>query len=266
MPTGRDIRTRIEALAPPALAESWDNVGWQVGHDEIDVTHILLALDFDAGVLAEARDIEADLIVTHHPLLFHALQRIDTTTPIGHLIAALITDERSLYAAHTNLDAVRGGVNGALAGALDLPEPAAPLRPVEGAPDEWGFGAICETAGISTTDLTHRVHENLGTPHPRVTDGGVREHELVALLGGSGAQFIDDAVAAGCTCLITGELKYHDGQKARALGLTVIEADHYYSEAPVLPALREWLAPLDIPITVSTQPTTPFMPDWEAFT
>lgn len=265
MVTGHDIRTRIEALAPSALAESWDNVGWQVGHDNVEVTHVLLALDFDAAVLAEAQDIDADLIVTHHPLLFHALQRIDPTTPIGHLVVALIKDERSLYSAHTNLDAVRGGVNDALAEALDLPEPAAPLCPVEGAPSDWGFGAICETAGIPTHDLAQRVHENLGAPRPRVTDGGVREHELVALLGGSGAQFIDDAVAAGCTCLITGELKYHEGQKARALGLTVIEADHYYSEAPVLPALRDWLTPLDVPITVSTHPTTPFMPDWEAF-
>lgn len=263
MVTGSDIRTRIETIAPPALAESWDNVGWQVGHDKIDVSHVLLALDCDASVLAEARDIDADVIVSHHPLLFHPLERIDTTTPIGRLVAALVKEDRSLYSAHTNLDAVRTGVNGALADALDLPAPAAPLRAVDGAPDEWGFGAVCETAGISTAELTRRVHQKLGTPQPRVTEGGTRDHGKVALLGGSGAAFIDDAVAAGCTCLITGELKYHDGQKARALGLTVIEADHYYSEAPVLPTLRDWLEPLGIPITVSTHPTTPFRPDWE---
>lgn len=263
MVRGKQVRERIEELAPPALAESWDNVGWQIGHDDVRVRHLMLALDLDDAVLAEARDMDADLIVTHHPLLFHPLRRIDTSAPIGRLVAALLRDEQAVYAAHTNLDAVRRGVNGALASALGLPEPVAPLRPVDDAPDEWGFGAVCDLDGLSTAALVRRVHERLGTPQPRVTHGRTSDHERVALLGGSGAAFIEDSVDADCTCLITGELKYHDAQKARALGLTVIEADHYYSEAPVLPVLRDWLSPLDCTITVSDIPTTPFAPDWE---
>lgn len=265
MVTGKHVRERIERLAPPALAESWDNVGWQVGHDDVAVHHVHLALDLNDAVLAEARDAEADLIVTHHPLLFQPLHQIDPRSPIGRLLTGLLKEDRAVFSAHTNLDAVRGGVNGALAAALALPDPVAPLQPVDEAPQNWGFGAICETDTLTTSTLATRVHTRLGTPRPRITPGATHTHRRIALLGGSGAAFLEAAADAGCTCFITGELKYHDGQNAQALGLTVIEADHYYSEAPVLPALAEWLRPLDVSVTISDIPTTPFAPDWEEF-
>ncbi len=259
--TGQAVRERLEALAPPALAESWDNVGWQIGHDGVSVSHVLVALDLDERVLEEARRVGADLIVAHHPLFFHPLRRLDTSTPHGRLVAELVRANVAVYAAHTNLDAVRDGVNGALAEALGL-SPVAPLQPVDGAPHGWGFGAICEGKPLSTGELVQRVRARLGTPVPRVTPGRVAAHRRVALLGGSGAAFIEAAVEAGCTCLITGEVKYHDAQRAQALGLTVIEADHYYSEAPVLSRLAEWLRPLGMPVSVSRVVTSPFAPEW----
>ncbi len=263
--SGHAVRERIEEVAPVALAESWDNVGWQVGHDGVTVSHVLVALDVDLRVLDEAKRVGADLIVAHHPLFFRPLHRLDPSTPRGRLIVELIRADVAVYAAHTNVDAVRDGVNGALAETLGL-EPVAPLMPVPNAPDQWGFGAICELApsSVTTEELVWRVHRRLNTPTPRVTPGGPTHHQRVALLGGSGATFLDAVAGAGCTCFITGELKYHDAQHARALGITVIEAGHYYSEAPVLVRMARWLQPLGIPVTVSQVVTSPFAPDWQS--
>lgn len=260
---GGDVRRRIEALAPPALAESYDNVGWQIGWDEVPVRAVLVTLDVDPRVAAEAERVGANLIVAHHPLFFFGLKRIDPSSGRGQLLRRLLCGEIAVFAAHTNLDAVRGGVNGALASALGL-EAQAPLRPVPGAPHDWGFGATCEVpTPLTTAELARRVHERLGTPAPRVAPAGRGPHRRVALLGGSGAEMIPDALAAACTCFITGEVKYHQAQEAVSQGLTVIEAGHYWSERPVLAALAAELRPLGIPVHVSQIVTSPFAAGWE---
>lgn len=254
----------MEELAPPVLAESWDNVGWQVGWDGAPVRAILVTLDVDHAVVEEAASLGANLIVAHHPLLFRGIKRIDPSSYQGRLLRRLLCEEIHVFAAHTNLDAVRDGVNGALAAALGL-RPVAPLVPVPGAPGGWGFGAICESEGISTRELARRVAGGLGTPVPRVTPGldGPATHRRIALLGGSGASMIEDAARAGCTIFVTGEVKYHEAQDAARTGLALVEAGHFYSEQPVLSPLVEWLTPLGVPVYRSNNVTSPFIPQWE---
>lgn len=259
-----EVRRRIEALAPPTLAESYDNVGWQIGSDVLPIRAVLVALDTDLRVAEEAERMGANLIVAHHPLFFSGVKWIDPTSARGQLLRRLLCGEIGVFAAHTNLDAVRGGVNGALATALGL-DPQAPLRPVPGAPEAWGFGAVCEvTVPLPTVKLARRVHERLGTPTPRVAPGGRGPHRRIALLGGSGAEMIPDALAAGCTCFVTGEVKYHQAQEATAQGLTLIEAGHFWSERPVLTALANQLQSLGVPVYVSEVITSPFAARWGA--
>nr|WP_290668727.1 Nif3-like dinuclear metal center hexameric protein [Ardenticatena sp.] len=257
MLTAHAIREAIETLAPPTWAESWDNVGWQIGDDTMPVRHVHITLDLDEAVFDEARAHNADLIVSHHPLIFRSLSRIDTATPRGRLIANLIRANIGVYSAHTNLDAANPGVSTALANVLGLSWETA-LAPLPHAPDAFGYGVICEHEPLSTAELAERVHRRLGTPVPRITDAGHTTHRRTALLGGSGAAFIPQVLAAGCTCFITGEVKYHEAQDARAAGLTIIEADHFYSEAPVLALLAEHLRPLGVSVSVSRLATTPF--------
>jgi dinuclear metal center YbgI/SA1388 family protein len=258
-----EVRHLIESLAPPHLAESYDNVGWQIGWDGQQVRAVLVTLDVDLRVVMEAERLGANLIVAHHPLFFFGLKRIDPSSARGTLLRRLLCAEIGVFAAHTNLDAVRGGVNDALAAALGL-EPRAPLRPVAGAPGDWGFGAICEVpTPLDTDELARRVHEQLGTPTPRVAPGGPGPHRRIALLGGSGAEMIPDAIAAGCSCFITGEVKYHQAQEAVAQGLTIIEAGHFWSERPVLEALAARLRPLGVPVHISEIVTSPFAASWE---
>ncbi|MBA3533513.1 MAG: Nif3-like dinuclear metal center hexameric protein [Ardenticatenales bacterium] len=262
--TGSIVRQRMEELAPPALAESWDNVGWQVGGDTVEVRAILVSLDVDQEVVEEAARHRATLIVAHHPILFRGLKRIDPTTYQGGMLRRLLCEDISVFAAHTNLDAVRGGVNDALAEVLGL-VPTHPLQAVRGAPEGWGFGAVCEMDSVTTEEMVRRVVQALGVAQPRVTRGrgATPQHQRVALLGGSGASMIDDALRAGCTLYITGEVKYHEAQDAARAGLTLIEAGHFHSERPVLRRLVDWLAPLGVPIVESTQVTSPFEADWK---
>ncbi len=263
-PTGGDVRRRIEGLAPPVLAESWDNVGWQIGYDNAPIRAILVTLDVDEAVANEAESLNANLIVAHHPMFFRGMKRINPTDFQGRLLKRFLSRDIFVFAAHTNLDAVRGGVNDALAEKLNL-IPTRPLTPVREAPEAWGFGAVCESDPVSTAAMARRVAEGLESPHVRVTpsvDGNVT-HTRIALLGGSGGSMLGDVQRTECTLFITGEMKYHDAQDAARMGISVIEADHFYSERPVLDALAAWLAPLGVPVHVSQVVTTPFDAVWK---
>jgi dinuclear metal center YbgI/SA1388 family protein len=116
----RDVTTLLERWAPRELAWEKDNVGLQVGDPAARVRRILIGLDPTEGLVREAERRRADLIITHHPLLFTPLRSLDTSTPRGRILAALLNSGRSLYSAHTNLDFAPGGTSFALAERLEL--------------------------------------------------------------------------------------------------------------------------------------------------
>ncbi len=116
----RDLVDHLNKLAPEEYAEPWDNVGLQVGDEEAEVENVLVALNVNDQVIDEALGRRANLIVSHHPLIFHPLSRIDQKKPVGRWITRLLSSGINLYVAHTNLDVVEGGVSAALAEALDL--------------------------------------------------------------------------------------------------------------------------------------------------
>ncbi len=119
-PTVRQIAEALEAWAPPGSAQSYDNVGLQVGDPERPVRRALLALDLTPAVLEEARTLEAELIITHHPLLFRPLRRLTPDSLVSSLALRLAASGIALYSIHTNLDAAPGGVSFVLAEHLGL--------------------------------------------------------------------------------------------------------------------------------------------------
>ncbi|MQL53145.1 Nif3-like dinuclear metal center hexameric protein, partial [Desulfofundulus thermobenzoicus] len=127
--TGKGICELLEGLAPLELAEPWDNPGWQLGDPGVPVERVLLSLDVDEGVCREAIEMSARLIITHHPLFFKEIKEIRLDSPRGALVAGLIKAGIGVYAAHTNLDSARWGVNDALARRLNLRDIQV-LRPV----------------------------------------------------------------------------------------------------------------------------------------
>ena len=132
MPTVREITSILEELAPLALAESWDNVGLQVGRFDREVTGLLLALDFSPAVLAEAREKQANLIVTHHPLIFKPLNNLQFDRPGGAMWEEIIAGGFVVYAMHTNYDRAAAGLNQYLAELLQLTQ----VEPVEEGAEE----------------------------------------------------------------------------------------------------------------------------------
>lgn len=122
-----DIMAQMEALAPPGLAENWDNCGLQVGDSQWPVGRIMVALDPLPEVVEEACDKQIDLLITHHPLLLRPEKQIDFSTPNGQIISSCATHQLAIYAAHTNLDSALGGLNDIFADLLNLQK----RRPME---------------------------------------------------------------------------------------------------------------------------------------
>lgn len=226
MPRVEEIRAFLEELAPSALAEDWDNVGTLV-HCGGNVTSVLTALDITGETLAEAELSGCQLIVSHHPVIFHPLRQLDRTDVAYRMVKKSISG----ICMHTNLDAAAGGVNDLLAALFALTE----LRPLE------GMGRIGRLpAPMEPAQLAALCAEKLSAGGVKLADAG-RPVGTLALLGGAGGDLVAAAKAAGADCLLTGEASHHDALDARRLGLSLIAAGHYATEQPVVPYLADRL-------------------------
>ncbi|WP_298591192.1 Nif3-like dinuclear metal center hexameric protein [uncultured Selenomonas sp.] len=236
----QDVMQAMERIAPRRLAEEWDNPGLLVGSPHDEVRKILVALDVREETVERAIEDGCDLIVAHHPLIFRALKALRTDDATGCKIARLIKADIAVFAAHTNLDSAAGGVNDVLAERLELHD-VAPL--VEGAADsEPGLGRIGSLrAEFSLEDFAALVKEKLGLSSMRVACAGERRISRVALCGGSGAEFVGRAAAKGADAYVTGDVKYHDAERAIGLGIHVLDAGHFATEQPIIARLAERL-------------------------
>ena len=221
----------MQQLAPRELAASWDNVGVLVDCGA-DVTSILVALDITDEVVAEAEIQGCQLIVAHHPVIFHPVKRLTDETPTGRTLLALAERGIAAICAHTNLDAAEGGVNDILC----------KLFGVTGAKGfaEGGMGRIGQIRTVSAAQLAAQCQSTLNAKVKYVDAG--RPINTLAVLGGSGDHLIEEAVAAGADALLTGEAGHHDALDAKRLGLSLIVAGHYATEFPVVPVLADKLS------------------------
>ena len=236
MTTVADILKFIEALAPRSMKMDWDNVGLLCGSKTAGVTKILVALDPFEGVCQEATEIGAELIVTHHPLIFQAPKAITDDTSIGRCIMLLCRNGISAINAHTNLDQVPGGVNDVLAARLGL-ENVEIINPKDGI----GLLRCGEVAEQPLEAFLSAVKENLGCEGLRYADGSKSVHK-VAVGGGACAGELREAVNAGCDTFVTADVKYNQFWDAHDLGINLIDAGHFHTENPVVAVLADKLA------------------------
>ena len=229
MATVAQLLELVNDIAPFDLAEDWDNVGLLAGHPDWNVGRVLVALDLTAGALREAMGLGARLIVTHHPILFHARRNLREDDGEGALLAALVRSRIALIAAHTNYDYAPGGLNDVLAEALGL-------KDVEMLPRGLRAGAFSG----GSEDLLHLASARLGGT-PRLYRGQSAAPGRVAVCGGAGGEFWPEAVKAGCGGYLTGEVRHHEALAAVQAGLTVVEAGHYFTERVMVKALRTGL-------------------------
>lgn len=236
--TVTDICLFMNQLAPVAYAESWDNPGLLLGHLAQHVHKILVALDLSPEVAEQAIEQECDIIITHHPYYFSLPKTLAVTDTKMEVLYELIKHDVALYAAHTNLDAAKGGVNDVLAARLGLEDVTE--IPRKDCPEQGlaRIGVLAEPMELNA--FAAKVRDDLGAEHLTFA-GGEEPVYKVAVVGGSGADFMEDALAAGADTLVTGDLKYHVAQKALNLGLNVVDGTHQLTESPVIDKLEQVL-------------------------
>ena len=235
--TVHDILTFVETLAPPPMKYDWDNVGLLCGSAGQEVHKILVALDPFEGVCREAAEKGADLLVTHHPLIFRPRKSVTDGDDVGRSILFLAKHGISALNAHTNLDCAPGGVNDVLAETLGLAdvEVLDPLG-VDGQGRPWGLLRAGTVAEQPLAQFLAHVKTRLGAQGLRYVDGG-RPVRKVAVGGGACADELPAVLAAGCDTFVTADVKYNEFYDAKAEGVNLIDAGHFATENPVVAVL-----------------------------
>ncbi len=242
MITVADVLNFVETLAPRVMKMDWDNVGLLCGGRNRTVTKVLVALDPFEGVCKEAAAWGADLIVTHHALIFQPVPAVTDDSAVGRSIQLLCREGISAINAHTNLDCAPGGVNDRLAQTLGL-KGISVVDPqgVDAQGREWGLLRKGQVAEQTLESFLKTVKMQLNCPGLRYVDGG-KPVRNVAVGGGGCAGDMMAAVYAGCDTFVTADVKYNQFWDAQELGLSLIDAGHFYTENPVTTYLAEQIA------------------------
>jgi len=235
--------TFLERFAPVNLAESWDNVGLLLGDTDGPIQRVMTCLTLTPDVAAEAIARQANLIVSHHPVLFRPIQKLTTATSEGWMLIELLRNRIAVYSPHTAFDSAQSGINQQIANRLGLQE-ISPLRPQP--------QSECETIGtgrwgklktpVTLAEFLKQVRTSLpvsssseesqdSQPMPLQFVGNLEQKiETIGIGCGAAGEFLGDARKRGCDLFITGEARFHTCLEARDGGIAMILLGHYHSE------------------------------------
>jgi dinuclear metal center YbgI/SA1388 family protein len=255
-----EILAFMEEIAPASTALGWDNVGLQVGDPAGSADSVLLALDISPNVVKEAREMNAGLIITHHPLIFRPLSSVNFSAVEGAIIKELIQHNTALFSAHTNLDRSREGTGFTLARLLELND----IKPYSDDPDDelnLAITGVFENP-VSFGEVSELFSRKVGCKHLGVI-GDPQEIKSVVLIPGSGGSLINK-IKKSFDLVITGEISYHEALTALYQGKSVAVAGHYFSEKPVMHHLKKLLAEKfpQLILKVSEKDGEPFRMMW----
>ena len=234
--TVEQIARRLEDWAPRETAESYDNTGLQLGRPEAEVTRGLIALDLTPAVIDEAKQLGANLIITHHPLFFAPIKALTSASLVGSMALRLAELGIAHYAIHTNLDVASGGVSFALAERLSLKKTRfLQERPASADGETYGLGAIGTLPNpMSGSAFLQFVASQLGLPSLRHVVAEDAMIATVAVCGGSGSSFLPAAIQAGADAYVTADVKYHQFFDALDSNgnpfIAYLDVGHYESE------------------------------------
>ena len=250
--TAQELYNYLNAKIPPCLSCEWDNDGLMCcPNRDAEVKKVLVALDVTGRVVDEAIAGGYDVVLSHHPLIFTPLKRLDGADPVSAKVIRLLCAGISVMSFHTRLDAVEGGVNDTLAARLGLLEISA-------------FGQDGEAIGrigtlptpMSLAEFAEAVKTATGAPCVELSDAGLAVSR-VAILGGSGSDDVLAAKEAGADTYLSGELKHNFLTDAPDLCINLVAAGHFYTEDPVCQTLCRWLRELDSTLTVAVTDSNP---------
>ena len=232
----KDVIRLCERLAPPRLAADGDNVGLVIGDPAARCSGIVVALDLTEEAVAIAAAERANLIVVHHPPIYHPLKRIDLSAPQGRLIAAVLRHGIAVYAMHTNLDFAPRGLNDYVARLVGLKN----VRPAEG-PGKTVYRIGTAGGGMTAAAFALRVKKALNISCARLYGGGKKTVKTVAVCTGAGADLLADAAARGADLLLTGEVRHHNAMECAGLGMRMIDGGHLGTERPMVALVSAYL-------------------------
>jgi dinuclear metal center YbgI/SA1388 family protein len=231
--TVRDLVAFLDERLPFRWAEPWDRVGLLAGDGAAEIAKVFVSLDPTVSALQRAREAGANVLLTHHPAIMDALETV-TPAADARVVFEAVSSGIALVNCYTNLDRAPEGAD-ALAHAIGLPM-AGPLE-AGTREDTPRAGRICSAPeGATLRSLSELVAERLGV-RPRIWGDPDAPVRLLGLAPGSGRSLVEDAQAAGCEALLTGELRYHGALAALESGLLVIEAGHDATEWPLTAVL-----------------------------
>ena len=256
----KDFIEIIEEFAPINLKEDFDNVGLMVGDKEKEVKRILLSLDCTLEVIEEANTHNEEIIITHHPLIFRKPSNITTDTLVGKKIIKLIKNDISLYSSHTNLDSASGGLNETIVNILGFDSKELIENNKNARNKNEGLGRIIRLdKAINLNDLVELVKEKLNIEGLKVVKAS-QEVKNIAVINGSGSDFIDIAYRKGADCIITGDTTYHYASDYKEMGVSIIDTGHFSSEwivfLEVIKKLQNKLS--DVEIIISQHSNDPY--------
>ena len=241
--TVKELYEKFDKRIPPSLSEEWDNDGLMCSPDtSAEVKKALLTLDVTEEIVDFAIERSYDLIISHHPLIFRPVSHISEDNHVARKLIKLINNGISVFSFHTRLDKVTGGVNDTLASRIGLSEL-----------EKFGEGELGRVGNLpremELDEFLDIVKTSLSCDSVRFANG-YNVVRRVALVGGDGKDFVSDAIKTGADTYLSGRISYNLMEEAAELGINLIEAGHYHTEAPVLDFLAELLSTYDMSLTV----------------
>ncbi|MDO4274713.1 MAG: Nif3-like dinuclear metal center hexameric protein [Eubacteriales bacterium] len=235
-----ELTAWLEEHYPAKAAEEWDNVGLLVGDDEKIISNIFLALDLTDEVLDEALEAGADMIITHHPMIFSGIKKINNHSFTGRRILSLIREDVVYYAMHTNYDVL--GMAELSADYLKLQDCKVLSVTQEDQDGVQGFGRVGKLPEKMTLkSCAEFVKSTYGLKDVKVYGNLEQEVAIAAVCTGSGKSMISEAISAGADVYVTGDIDHHTGIDTVADGLNLIDAGHYGTEYIFMDAMKQEL-------------------------
>lgn len=245
------VATIMESIASKRLAEDWDNVGLIIGDRSSIVNKILVCLDLPLWVVEEAVENKVDMIITHHPLIFDPLKKINSDTVLGKKIIKLIKNNISVYSCHTNFDIAQDGLNDIFAKQLGF-EKTEVMKPISEEKrykveesdkgKALGLGRIGRLENsVTLASYAAFVKKTLNIDNVRYSGPPDASIKNIAILNGAGNKFISTAKFSGADVLVTGDIQYHQMIEALEEEIYVIDAGHFGTEKIMMKAVSDYL-------------------------
>lgn len=230
----KEIAKIIEKEFPLSSAYDWDNCGLLLGDGEKEIKTALLSLDVNNAVLKEAKNVGADLILSHHPILFDGARSITAQTAEGRLLLGLSESKISVYSAHTNCDVGKNGINARLASLFDLDDTEFL--------EENGLGRVGNLkSSLPFGEFALLTKKLLKTPFLRINGVKTAPVRRIAVASGACSDSIPEAIKKGADVIITADMKYHEMMNYGEEGIFIIDAGHYPTEIIVLDIFEDIL-------------------------